>query len=149
MKRVAFLALALASCERPSAAPVVRADSTPAEPSVRYDHAEFALESPIPAGTFDRGELTPKMATEGEKLFASMTCDGCHGLGGVGFIGPSIADGRYTYGNTDRAIYETIYYGRPNGMPGFGAVAPPEVIWRLVAYVKSLKPPVSSPTLSW
>ena len=39
-----------------------------------------------------------KSATEGEKLFSSMNCDGCHGGGAVGFVGPSLSDGRWRYG---------------------------------------------------
>jgi len=33
-------------------------------------------------------------AVAGEKLFASMNCDGCHGGGALGFTAPSLADGR-------------------------------------------------------
>jgi cytochrome c oxidase cbb3-type subunit 3 len=35
-------------------------------------------------------------------------------------------------------IYATIDQGRPNGMPSFHGKIPPEQIWQLAAYVRSL-----------
>jgi mono/diheme cytochrome c family protein len=34
-------------------------------------------------------------------------------------------------------------------MPAFGGVLQPPMIWRLVAYIKSLAPPKDVPTESW
>src|SRR3954463_8837873 len=59
----------------------------------------------------DKGDA--KAAENGGKLFAAFNCDGCHGGGAVGFVGPSLADGRWRYGGSDGAIYTTIFYGRP------------------------------------
>ena len=111
----------------------------------------------IPAGgTFPSGDslLNPysgaqKSAAEGEKLFSSMNCDGCHGGGAVGFVGPSLSDGRWRYGGSDGAIFQSISYGRPKGMPAFGGLLSPEIIWKLVTYLQSLPVPKSVPTQSW
>ena len=90
-----------------------------------------------------------KSAEAGGLLFASMNCDGCHGGGAVGFVGPSLTDGRWRYGGTDAAVFQSIYYGRPQGMPAFGAILSPEIVWQLVSYLRSLPPPKNLPTTSW
>ena len=91
----------------------------------------------------------PKSATEGEKLFASMNCDGCHGGGATGWVGPSLSDGRWRYGGSDSAVFESISNGRPNGMPAFGRLLAPELTWKLVSYLRSLPVPKTVPTQSW
>jgi len=90
-----------------------------------------------------------KSASEGEKLFVSMNCDGCHGGGATGFAGPSLSDGRWRYGGSDGAIFQSIRDGRPKGMPAFGELLSPEIIWKLVTYLQSLPVPKSVPTQSW
>ena len=76
--------------------------------------------------------------TIGESLFNRYNCDGCHGDGAAGSVGPSLADGRWRYGGTPREIYQSVYEGRPLGMPSYRAVAH-EPIWYLVSYVRSLQ----------
>jgi len=90
-----------------------------------------------------------KSAEEGGKLFASMNCDGCHAGGAVGFVGPSLNDGRWRYGSSDSAVYQSIASGRPQGMPAFGELLQPELIWRLVTYLQSLPAPKAIPTQAW
>ena len=90
-----------------------------------------------------------RSATEGEKLFRSMNCDGCHGGGASGWVGPSLSDGRWRYGGSDGAVFESIFYGRPNGMPGFGGRLTPAITWKLVTYLRSLPLPKAVPTQSW
>jgi cytochrome c oxidase cbb3-type subunit 3 len=90
-----------------------------------------------------------KAADAGAALFTSMNCDGCHGGGAVGAVGPSLTDGRWRYGGADADIYRSIAEGRPKGMPAFGGVLQPAMIWRLVAYIKSLPPPKDVSTESW
>ena len=90
-----------------------------------------------------------KSAEAGGLLFVAMNCDGCHGGGATGFAAPSLSDGRWRYGGSDAEVFRTIAYGRPNGMPAFAAILAPEVIWKLVTYLKSLSPPKSLPTISW
>ena len=85
----------------------------------------------------------------GAALFVAMNCDGCHGGDGAGWVGPSLADGRWRYGGADKEVFVSIFYGRPKGMPAFGGELAPEAIWTLVSYLKSLPAPASVPTQSW
>jgi cytochrome c oxidase cbb3-type subunit III len=91
----------------------------------------------------------PRSAAEGEKLFASMNCDGCHGGGATGWVGPSLSDGRWRYGGNDSAVFESISKGRPNGMPAYGSLLTPDITWKLVTYIRSLPLPKTVPTQSW
>ena len=75
---------------------------------------------------------------EGAKLFVSYNCMDCHGADGSGAMGPSLADGRMHFGSTPGEIFESIYEGRPDGMPSWGSRISDDQIWRLVAYVESL-----------
>jgi len=88
-------------------------------------------------------------AAEGERTFGVMNCDGCHGGGAVGWVGPSLRDGRWRYGGADGDIFQSIYYGQPHGMPAYGGLLPPTAIWKLVTYLQSLEPPADVPTESW
>ncbi|HEY7895248.1 MAG TPA: c-type cytochrome [Gemmatimonadaceae bacterium] len=88
-------------------------------------------------------------AAAGAALFTAMNCDGCHGGGASGWVGPSLADGRWRYGGEAGEIYSSIYYGRRYGMPAFGGLMPPTGIWKLVTYLQSLQPPTDVPTESW
>jgi cytochrome c oxidase cbb3-type subunit 3 len=100
------------------------------------------LKNPLKADT--------KAAEEGGKLFGAFNCDGCHAGGAVGFVGPSLADGRWRYGGSDGEIYTSIFYGRPKGMPAWGGTLPSEAIWRLVSYIQSLQPAKDTlSTTSW
>ena len=78
-----------------------------------------------------------------------MNCDGCHGGGAVGWVGPSLVDGRWRYGGADEEIFTSIFYGRPKGMPAYGGVIGPDGVWMLVAYLKSQSVPPVVPTTSW
>jgi cytochrome c len=85
----------------------------------------------------------------GANLFGSMNCDGCHGGGGVGWVGPSLVDGRWRYGGSDEEIFTSIYYGRPKGMPAYGGVIGTDGVWMLVSYLKAQSVPPVVPTTSW
>ena len=99
-----------------------------------------ALSAPRPA------KLNPDA---GGALFGSMNCDGCHGGGGIGWVGPSLVDGRWRYGGSDEAIFTSIFYGRPKGMPAYGGVIGTDGAWMLVAYIKAQALPSVVPTTSW
>ena len=150
---VALLALVACSSREPEPAGdgVAREiASTPAPLAVRYGQHIIAGGA-VPSGDSLRNPYTgeQKSGSEGEKLFSSMNCDGCHGGGAVGFVGPSLSDGRWRYGGSDGAIFQSIYFGRPKGMPAFGGLLSPEIIWKLVTYLQSLPVPKSVPTQSW
>jgi cytochrome c oxidase cbb3-type subunit 3 len=75
---------------------------------------------------------------EGASLFVSYNCMDCHGADGSGAMGPSLADGRWHFGGAAGEVFQSIYEGRPEGMPAWGGRIPDDQIWRLVAYVQSL-----------
>ena len=86
--------------------------------------------------------------SEGQRLFSAMNCDGCHSHGGGG-MGPPLMDEQWIYGSDIKNIYATIVEGRPNGMPSFGGKIPPEQVWQIAAYVRSmagLTPKQASPS---
>ena len=75
---------------------------------------------------------------EGSKLFIAYNCMDCHGADGAGAMGPSLQDNRWHFGGTPGEVFQSIYEGRPEGMPSWGGRIRDEEIWRLVAYVRTL-----------
>jgi len=88
-------------------------------------------------------------AKAGEGLFGGMNCDGCHGIGGLGFVGPNLMDGRWRFGGSDSAVFYSIKNGRAQGMPAYGRMLSDSTIWQLVAYIKSQPVPVDVATEAW
>jgi cytochrome c oxidase cbb3-type subunit III len=74
----------------------------------------------------------------GSRLFDWYNCSGCH-FHGAGGIGPAFDDSVWLYGGRIDQIYDSIYQGRPNGMPMWGKILPSSAIWQIAAYVKSLE----------
>jgi cytochrome c oxidase cbb3-type subunit 3 len=74
----------------------------------------------------------------GAQLFIAYNCIDCHGADGSGAVGPSFADGRWHFGGSPGAIFESIYQGRPDGMPQWGGRITNDQIWMLTGYVQSL-----------
>jgi cytochrome c oxidase cbb3-type subunit 3 len=119
-------------------------------PTIQYPSHISAGRTPPPAGVLVNPYKDDKeMAAAGVSLFSSMNCDGCHGGGASGFAAPSLADGRWRYGGADEEIFQSIYFGRPKGMPAFGGVLGVDGIWILVTYLHSLPVPDTMPTQSW
>jgi len=119
-------------------------------PAVRYDQHVFAGGSAPPAGELAnpfKGDA--KSAAGGEKLFTLFNCDGCHGGGAVGAVGPSLADGRWRYGGADGAVFHSIYYGRPRGMPAYGGILSASAIWKIVTYLEAQPVPADVATEAW
>ena len=75
---------------------------------------------------------------EGGKLFIAYNCLDCHGADGSGAMGPSLADSRWHFGGSAAEVFESIYEGRPDGMPTWGGRIGNDQIWMLVTYVRSL-----------
>jgi cytochrome c oxidase cbb3-type subunit 3 len=111
---------------------VVAGDIAPASGTLRNPHAGDAA-----------------VARSGALLFTAMNCDGCHGTDGTGWVGPDLGDGRWRYGGADAEVFNSIYYGRPRGMPAFGGALGTEGVWTLITYLRSLPPPPNVPTESW
>ena len=74
----------------------------------------------------------------GAQLFITYNCIDCHGADGAGAMGPSFQDGRWHFGGTPAAVFESIYQGRPDGMPAWGGRISNNQIWMLTSYVRSL-----------
>jgi cytochrome c oxidase cbb3-type subunit 3 len=75
---------------------------------------------------------------EGHRLFIAMNCAGCHGYDAKGNMGPNLTDAYWRYGGTPSGIYNSIYAGRPLGMPAWGRALPAQDIWKIVAFLQSL-----------
>lgn len=74
----------------------------------------------------------------GGQLYVAYNCIDCHGADGSGAMAPSFADGRWHFGGSPGAVFESIYQGRPDGMPQWGGRISNDQIWMLTAYVRSL-----------
>jgi cytochrome c oxidase cbb3-type subunit 3 len=100
------------------------------QPGLPFQSRWATLENPY--------EGNPQRIDEGSKLFVAYNCLDCHGDGGSGAMGPSLQDGRWHFGGTPGDIFQSIYEGRPDGMPSWGGRISDDQIWRLVAYVETL-----------
>ncbi|MFN2570228.1 MAG: c-type cytochrome [Gemmatimonadales bacterium] len=76
---------------------------------------------------------------EGRRLFLWYNCAGCHGDHAGGGMGPSLRDSSWIYGGLDAQIFASISQGRTKGMPAWGSQLPAGEIWKLVAYIKTLR----------
>lgn len=88
----------------------------------------------------------PQAAERGMKYFLNFNCVGCHAPNGGGGMGPSLSNNIFVYGSQPENIYLSIYQGRPNGMPTWGAVLPDSVIWDLVTYIGKIS---NEPSSEW
>jgi len=83
-------------------------------------------------------ERDAQRRAEGAKLFVSYNCVDCHGADGSGAMGPSLQDNRWHFGGSAGEVFQSIYEGRPDGMPAWGGRIGDDQIWRLVTYVRAL-----------
>lgn len=92
---------------------------------------------------------------DGRRLFLAYNCVGCHGGRAGGGMGPSLRDSAWAYGGSDGDLYSTIVEGRPGGMPTWGGRIPPDQIWKLITYIRTLRtkaepdppPPATQPNI--
>lgn len=82
-------------------------------------------------------EANPDAIAKGHALFLQMNCAGCHGYDLTGGMGPNLVDPNWRYGGTPGAIFQTIYSGRPQGMPSWRHALSTDQIWQLVAFIQS------------
>lgn len=82
-------------------------------------------------------EANAYAVSEGQKLYFSFNCSGCHFHGGGG-IGPPLIDANWIYGSQPQNIHDTIVQGRPNGMPSYRGRIPDYQVWEIVAFVRSM-----------
>ncbi len=76
---------------------------------------------------------------EGRQLFVRFNCSGCHGGRAGGGMGPSLRDVDWIYGSSDAQLFSSIVEGRAHGMPSWQHQLTSDEIWKLVAYIKSLR----------
>ena len=91
---------------------------------------------PRAAPYYDNAEAVQR----GMRLYNQMNCVGCHFNGGGG-IGPPLMDDKWIYGGRLDQIFNSIYQGRPNGMPVWGGKIPDQQIWEIATYVRSMSLP--------
>lgn len=94
----------------------------------------------------------PDAVAEGGRLFVWYHCAECHAPGAGGFIGPSLRDPYFRYGGDPISIYQSIWAGRPHGMPTWANKIPDEQIWKIVAFIQSLQdeePDALQPGNTW
>ena len=144
LRPLAALLLAIAACREGGRAPAT------AKTAIHYAQ-HVSAGGRVPAGDTLRNPLAGDAgaAALGEKLFSSMNCDGCHGGGATGFAAPSLVDGRWRYGGADAALFHSVFYGRPRGMPAYGGLMSDASIWQVVSYLSSQPVPATVPTEAW
>jgi cytochrome c oxidase cbb3-type subunit III len=131
------LALAVVACERPPGD--VAANSAPPPVPTPVGPVPGPIQNP-PRRPNPYARNVAAM-TEGRTLFVRMNCSGCHGGRAGGGMGPSLRDPDWIYGSTDAQIFDSIAEGRAHGMPAWGTELPEDQVWKLVAYIKSLRTP--------
>jgi cytochrome c oxidase cbb3-type subunit III len=133
---IALVGATTAGCERESR------DFLPPKPGAEVGNAKDAdalqKETTNAALAVGRYEHNAYATSAGKRLWTWYNCSGCHGAGGGGGSGPALIDDVWIYGGDAGTIYQTIAYGRPNGMPAFASRIPKDQIWQLAAYVRSM-----------
>jgi cytochrome c oxidase cbb3-type subunit 3 len=132
-----LIAAAGASCRRATTAGI--AAETAARPPVPTPVGPVPGPTAGPPRPDNPFASDPSAAVDGRRLFVQMNCSGCHGGRAGGGMGPSLRDQDWLYGQSDAQIFSSIAEGRAHGMPSWGTTLPESEIWRLVAYVKSLR----------
>jgi mono/diheme cytochrome c family protein len=130
----------LAASPDAAAAPAMRA--APADTLRFVEHPEtYPIGWPstaTPLVLTNPFERDAKAQATGARLYVAYNCIDCHGADGSGSMGPSLADGRWHFGGRADEVFESIYQGRPDGMPAWGGRIATDQIWMLVTYVRSL-----------
>jgi cytochrome c oxidase cbb3-type subunit 3 len=75
---------------------------------------------------------------EGKSAFEA-NCAPCHKSDASGGIGPNLKGSLY-YGSTPDKLFESISGGRPNGMPSFGQSLGNDRIYKIIAFLESIRP---------
>lgn len=89
-------------------------------------------------GTGNRFAGDAGAIAQGRYLFRAR-CSLCHGMDARGGRGPDLTTGNFVHGDTDAALFATIQRGvAGTEMAGQRADRPPDEIWMIVAYIRSL-----------
>lgn len=82
----------------------------------------------------------PAAAEIGRGVFR-IYCAPCHGIRAQGGRGPDLSHGVFSAGEHDHDIFRTISQGVPGTeMESYGGTLTDDNIWRIVAYLRSLRP---------
>ena len=140
---VALAGLGAARQGAPKPAPPPQGNAHGAGDSVRFvahgEHIPAGFPSHArPLAIVNPYEGNANAVKTGAGLFVSYNCIDCHGADGSGAMGPSLADGRWHFGGGPAEVFESIYQGRPDGMPSWGGRIADDQIWMLVSYVRTL-----------
>lgn len=100
--------------------------------------ASTARAQPQPEAAANPVAHNEQAIAEGRELY-NRTCTVCHGLNGAaGDRAPALAGGRSYVIRTDAGIFEAVQNGIPgSAMPAFRLE--PGEIWKIVAYIRSLR----------
>ncbi len=82
-------------------------------------------------------ETNEKAIAEGKVIYQEY-CAMCHGQDLRGGVGPDLT-AHLKYGETDDKKFESIAKGRGGGMPAFGPQLGRDRIWKVLAYVDSVR----------
>jgi mono/diheme cytochrome c family protein len=93
--------------------------------------------TPKPLMTENPYEQDPKAIAEGKMLYAA-SCAACHGENLKGGVGTDLT-AHLKYGEEDNSKFESIAKGRPNGMPAYEQQLGRDRIWKVLAYVDSVR----------
>jgi mono/diheme cytochrome c family protein len=94
------------------------------------------------------------IVTQGEHLFLSYSCNGCHGGGGGGGMCPALTNDTWVYGGDDDTLFRLVTLGSDElqkagyvrkghenvvgPMPPFGAlIKNADELWKIFAFVRS------------
>jgi len=85
-------------------------------------------------------ESDPQAIEEGRQIFSTYGCAGCHGTGGGGGMGASILDDAWKFGSDDQTLFHLVHGDFPDQtMPKFGEFLSEEQIWKVIAFVRTLR----------
>jgi len=107
------------------------------EPEVKADSSK-ELETPLIYASNPYNEDAASIG-EGKKLF-DIKCSQCHGPDASGGPeAPDLTDKETIYGASDGDMFKIAYYGTDKGMPTWGKELGADGIWKVMAYIDSLK----------
>lgn len=121
---------------QPGVTTVIPQEGQPAR--VPLGHVAGAIGLDLPFDVPNPLQGSQNAIEAGHQLFVAMNCAGCHGYDAEGNMGPNLTDKYWRYGGTPVQVFKSIFEGRPQGMPAWGAKLSSNEIWMLVSYIQSL-----------
>jgi cytochrome c oxidase cbb3-type subunit III len=105
----------------------------------QYDEEMKAAQKTAAAAPANPAQYVGKAdAVAAGKSEFETTCAACHMADASGGIGPNLKVA-LKYGSTPGDLYESISAGRPGGMPPFGQQLGNDKIYKIVAFIESLR----------